>query len=134
MVMEITTPRSIFVAGSNLAGRHGLGAALHARKYYGAQYGVGVGRTGDAYMIPTKDENLKTLSIDRIRPYVKDFIQYAKDHPELEFNVTRVGCGLAGYNDKDMAPLFYGAPDNCLFVKEWDLILKEIEDNLSRRE
>lgn len=109
----------IFVFGSNLAGRHGKGAALDARREYGAVYGVGVGRTGDAYAIPTKGHSLQTLPLYVIAGYVKDFILYATDHPELEFFVTRVGCGLAGYSDDQIAPLFAGAPPNCELPKAW---------------
>jgi hypothetical protein len=109
----------IFVFGSNEAGRHGKGAALFARQNHGAVYGQGVGRTGNAYAIPTKDLNIRTLPLLRIEQYVLDFIEYAYDHPELTFNVTRIGCGLAGYRDEDIAPLFKGAPDNCNLPDEW---------------
>lgn len=101
---------AIFVFGSNLAGRHGKGAALAARRQYGAEYGVGVGLTGDAYAIPTKSATLTTLPLAHIAGHVDDFLAYARAHPELTFNVTRVGCGLAGYTDAQIAPLFAGAP------------------------
>lgn len=107
--------KSIFVFGSNLAGRHGKGAALSARQNWGAEYGVGRGRTGSAYALPTKDFKIKTLPIRDISRYVTEFIEYARSHPELQFIVTRVGCGLAGYKESDIRPLFEGAPDNCEF-------------------
>lgn len=110
----------IFVFGSNLAGRHGKGAALTAKVTYGAQYGVGVGRTGNAYAIPTKDASLKTLPLKTIQTYVSQFIDYAKAHPELQFYVTRVGCGLAGYTDAQIAPMFKGAPENAPLPKGWN--------------
>ena len=113
----------IFVFGSNLAGRHGAGAALFARKCHGAVYGVGCGRTGDAYAIPTKDENLKTLPLIVIRTEVEYFKLYARDNPDLTFNVTRIGCGLAGYKDEDIAPMFKNSPDNCLLPSEWKEII-----------
>lgn len=109
----------IFVFGSNLAGRHGRGAALYARQQHGAEYGVGVGRTGNAFAIPTKDENIKTLPLDRIQGYVSLFIAYAEGHPELVFEVTKIGCGLAGYQETDIAPLFANAPENCHLPKGW---------------
>ena len=109
----------IFVFGSNLAGRHGKGAAKDALNLYGAQYGNGVGRQGSSYAIPTKDHYLNTLPIETIGPYVDVFIDYAEAHPELTFNITRVGCGLAGHFDRDMAELFKTAPKNCLFDPEW---------------
>ena len=105
----------IFVFGSNLAGRHGAGAAKHAHKHFGAVYRVGKGPTGRAYAIPTKDEQLNVLPFPQIRRHVKDFIKYAKKHPELTFFVTRVGCGLAGFMEREMRPLFDRAPANCEF-------------------
>jgi hypothetical protein len=113
----------IFVFGSNLAGRHGKGAALFARANHGAVYGQGVGRTGNSYAIPTKDAKLQTLPLPTIRSYILDFLDYAKAHPELTFNVTRVGCGLAGYTDQDIAPLFAGHPANCNMPPEWEQLL-----------
>lgn len=109
----------IFVFGSNLAGRHGKGAALYARKYKGAVYGEGIGLHGNSYAIPTKDEKLKSLPLSLIRFYVKQFLFYASTCPELEFEVTRIGCGLAGYTDTDIAPMFKGAPSNCHLPNGW---------------
>lgn len=113
--------RTIFVFGSNLAGRHGKGAALYAREKKGAEYGVGVGRTGFAYAIPTKDGSLRTLPIGIIRNHVAKFLEYAKAHPELEFYITPIGTGLAGYKHEDIAPLFEGAKElsNCALPDEW---------------
>lgn len=110
---------NIFVFGSNLAGRHGAGSAKHARLNYSAEYGVGVGRTGDSYAIPTKDKNLNVLSISEIKPYVDDFIKYAEDHPELTFEVVKIGCGLSGYEEIEIAPLFKNCPKNCLLPRGW---------------
>jgi hypothetical protein len=110
---------NIFDFGSNLAGRHGAGAAVTAREVYGAVYGEGVGRTGNAYALPTKDERLRTLPLTRIRTYVQNFLTYARQHPELTFTVTRVGCGLAGYTDDEIAPMFIGAPSNCQMPRGW---------------
>lgn len=109
----------IFVFGSNLAGRHGKGAALCAKHSHGAVYGVGVGRTGNAYAIPTKDERIRTLPLDRIAMYVADFLDYAREHPELEFQVTKIGCGLAGYQEHEISPMFKEAPMNCHLPEWW---------------
>ena len=109
----------IFVFGSNLAGRHGKGAALYARENYGAEYGVGRGRTGGAYAIPTKDEKLNVIELSRIDFYVDEFVRYAYMNLELEFYVTKIGCGLAGYSEKDIAPLFLYAPNNCELPDGW---------------
>ena len=91
----------VFVFGSNLAGMHGGGAARVARLRFGAVIGNGVGMQGRSYAIPTMQGGTKT-----IRPYVNDFIAYAKEHPELTFLVTPIGCGIAGFEPEDIAPLF----------------------------
>ena len=109
----------IFVFGSNWAGRHGKGAALTARNDYGAVYGIGVGRTGNAYAIPTKDAHLRTLPLASVEKHVAAFLLYARQHPELDFLVTRIGCGLAGYKDHQIAPMFADAPDNCSLPDGW---------------
>ena len=96
----------IFVFGSNLAGMHGGGAARVAFRYFGAEWGKGVGLYGRTYAIPTMQGGVNT-----VKPYVDDFIVFAKNHPELTFLVTRIGCGIAGFRDKDIAPLFADALD-----------------------
>lgn len=112
----------VFVFGSNLAGRHGAGAALTARMQHGAVYGVGIGRTGNAYAIPTKDYQLRTMPLSHIALYVRTFITYAATHPQVMFDVTRIGCGLAGYSDEEIAPLFAQAPSNCVLPEGWRTI------------
>ena len=104
----ITTlrPSEIFVFGSNLEGFHGGGAARIAYEKFGAEWGVGVGPTGQCYAIPTMQGGVET-----IRPYVDEFISYAEQHPELTFLVTRIGCGIAGFTDEQIAPLFAAARD-----------------------
>lgn len=91
----------VFVFGSNLAGMHGGGAARVARLRFGAVMGKGVGMQGRSYAIPTMQGGTET-----IRPYVNNFIAYAKEHPELTFLVTPIGCGIAGFEPEDIAPLF----------------------------
>ena len=91
----------IFVFGSNKEGMHGGGAARIAYKEFGAIWGEGVGMTGRCYAIPTMDG-----SLDIIRKHVDDFTEYAAAHPELTFLVTRIGCGIAGWRDSEIAPLF----------------------------
>lgn len=109
----------IFVFGSNLAGRHGAGAALFARRNHGAIYGQGIGMQGNSYAIPTKDHHLRTLSIAVIKQYVDQFIQFARDHQHLKFQLTRIGCGLAGYSDAQIAPLFVDCPANIVKPIGW---------------
>lgn len=118
--------RWVLVFGSNLAGRHGAGAALVAAKHYGARYGVGEGMTGMAYAVPTKGRRLEVLDIDQVAAAVSRFVVVARSMPERMFWVTRVGCGLAGYKDKDIAPLFKDAPANCSFANEWKDLLEVV--------
>lgn len=91
----------VFVFGSNLAGMHGGGAAYVAFRKFGAVMGCGVGHRGQSYAIPTMQGGVET-----IKPYVDEFISYAKSHPECFFYVTRIGCGIAGFRDSEIAPLF----------------------------
>ena len=109
----------IFVFGSNQAGRHGKGAALYARQNHGAVYGVGEGITGNSYAIPTKDYKLRTRPLDAIRESVERFLDYAIRNPELKFGVTKIGCGLAGYKEHEIAPMFKDAPTNCYLPNNW---------------
>ena len=97
-------PDEVFVFGSNLAGMHGGGAARVAFRQFGAVMGCGVGFRGQSYAIPTMQGGVET-----IKPYVDDFIVFAREHPELFFFVTRIGCGIAGFREKDIAPLFADA-------------------------
>ena len=99
-------PDEVFVFGSNLAGMHGGGAAWVARKKFGAIMGQGVGLQGQSYAIPTMQGGVETIA-----PYVDEFIAFAKEHPELFFYVTRIGCGIAGFRDSQIAPLFASAVD-----------------------
>ena len=94
----------IFVFGSNLAGMHGGGAAYVAFQKFGAVMGCGVGLRGQSYAIPTMQGGVET-----IKPYVDEFISFAKSRPDLFFYVTRIGCGIAGFRDKEIAPLFKDA-------------------------
>lgn len=91
----------VFVFGSNLDGAHGAGAAKIARERFGAIWGQGIGLQGQSYGIPTMHGG-----IEEIKPYVDEFIEFARSRPELTFLVTRVGCGIAGVYDSEMAPLF----------------------------
>src|SRR5690554_5287689 len=116
---ELPQQGEIFVFGSNLAGRHGKGAAKVARAQYGAVYGVGEGLTGRAYAIPTKDVYIKTLPLFSIKAYIREFVLFAQEHPEMTFFLTRVGCGLAGYTDEQIAPLFKGVGENVSVPEEW---------------
>ena len=99
-------PNEIFVFGSNLYGAHAGGAARIANMYFGAVWGQGVGLQGQSYAIPTMQGGVET-----IRPYVDEFIAFARQHPEYTFLVTRIGCGIAGFREEEIAPLFKDALD-----------------------
>lgn len=114
----------IFVFGSNLAGRHGKGAARDALLRHGAIYGRGDGIQGNSYAIPTKGYDIETLPLDTIRYHVEEFLRYAQRHPEMTFNVTAIGCGLAGYRPAEIAPLFRDAPENCRLPEAFLTVLR----------
>lgn len=117
--MQSGRPIKIFVFGSNEAGIHGAGAARYAEVYKGAIRGIGYGHYGESFAIPTKDKRIQTLPLAAIETYVDYFIQYAKLHSEMLFQVTCIGCGLAGYEHGDIAPMFLKAPSNCEFDELW---------------
>jgi hypothetical protein len=108
-----------FTFGSNEAGIHGAGAAAYAYKNRKAVWGVGYGQTGQAFAIPTKDKQIQTLPLSAVQEYVDRFLDHARQNPHIEFQVTRIGCGLAGFTDEEIAPLFADAPPNCLFDEAW---------------
>lgn len=109
-------PNEIFVFGSNLDGFHGGGAARIAMDRFGAVWGQGVGLQGQCYAIPTMQGDVET-----IKPYVDEFVAFAGQHPEYKFLVTRIGCGIAGFADEEIAPLFQGAlnVENIILPREF---------------
>lgn len=109
-------PDEIFVFGSNLAGMHGGGAARAAVNHFGAVMGQGVGIQGQSYAIPTMHGG-----VNKIAPYVDQFIEYAKLHPQQTFLVTRIGCGIAGFTAREIAPLFRSAfgIDNIILPRDF---------------
>lgn len=118
-------PNEIFVFGSNLQGAHGGGAAYIAYEKFGAVWGQGVGLQGQSYAIPTMQGGVKT-----IKPYVDEFIRFAKAHKEYMFLVTRIGCGIAGFAAEQIAPLFYHAMDveNIILPEDFAQIVNDIHD------
>lgn len=122
--------KRIFVFGSNLAGRHGKGAALEAVNRWGAVYGQGQGRQGNSYAIPTKDYNLKTLRLEYIESYIFTFLNYAEQNEDLEFLLTPIGCGLAGYSPEQIGPMFNNAPYNVKIPKEFKPFAKNARNRL----
>ncbi|HEY4307725.1 MAG TPA: hypothetical protein VGM82_24835 [Gemmatimonadaceae bacterium] len=122
----MVSPTSVFVFGSNRAGIHGGGAANVAFKEYSARWGQGEGLAGRSYAIPTKDERIDTLPLRFVAEYVRSFVEFAVERPYLTFAVTRVGCGLAGFTDDQIAPLFVMAPANCELPEGWREIILRI--------
>jgi len=116
-------PNEIFVFGSNLSGLHGGGAARIAFDKFGAIWGQGVGLQGQTYAIPTMQGCVET-----IQPYVDKFIEFAKEHTEYKFLVTRIGCGIAGFDDSEIAPLFTEAigVENIILPKEFVEFIESI--------
>lgn len=119
-------PGTVFVFGSNRGGIHGAGAARYAYKFCGAEWEHGEGLTGDAssgfcsYAIPTKKNIAMSLSLQEVKEHVDKFVEFAWEHRELNFFVTRIGCGLAGFTDDDIGPLFKDAPPNCELPTGWE--------------
>jgi len=122
-IKELAT-NEVFVFGSNLSGSHGGGAALVALRKFGAVWGQGVGLQGQSYGIPTMQGGVETIA-----PYVDEFIEFAKEHQELTFYVTRIGCGIAGFRDSEIAPLFSKARQlkNVILPKTfWDELGEDV--------
>lgn len=111
----------VFVFGSNLRGMHGGGAAATAHRCFGAVWGQGVGLQGQSFAIPTMQGGVKT-----VKPYVDEFIEFAKCHPELRFLVTKIGCGIAGFREEQIALLFAEAIDvkNIILPRDFVEIIK----------
>jgi len=109
----------IFVFGSNTAGRHAAGAARFAVVKHKAEMGVAEGETGNAYAIPTCDRNINPLPFEKVKEGVERFIAFARQNPRMKFQVTRIGCGIAGFKDEEIGPLFAKAPANCAMPPEW---------------
>jgi hypothetical protein len=125
----------VFVFGSNLSGIHGAGAALHAKKVHGAVQGVGAGRTGNAYALPTKGVQVRpkdgkpylpTLPLQQIDAHAALFKLHAREHIATDFKLTAVGCGLAGFTAEQIAPLFADSPHNVLFPPEWRAVFAHL--------
>ena len=119
--IQSLAPDEVFVFGSNLGGFHGGGAARAAMDKFGAVWGQGIGLQGQSYAIPTMQGGVET-----IKPYVDQFIEFALSRPDLFFYVTRIGCGIAGFTDEEIAPLFRSAlsADNIALPKSFHDILE----------
>lgn len=116
--------KEVFVFGSNAQGLHGAGAAKEAFLKHGAKYGIGYGlcfdHNGASFAIPTKDRHIQTLPTAAVERFVIGFLAFAESRPDLVFKVTRIGTGLAGLKDEEMASMFANAPSNCAFDLKWE--------------
>lgn len=126
---DIKTPPPVFVFGSNLIGNHGNGAAKFAKLKHGAKEGVGEGRCGDSYAIPTKITSAKSLPYEEVCRNVQAFLQYAEKHYWDTFHLTAIGTGYAGFGVEDIAPLFGAAPKNVKLPKLFLLFLDRDASN-----
>lgn len=116
---DVDTKAMVFVFGSNLSGIHGAGAAKYAAQHKGAVPGVGEGRMGMSYALPTKGKRITMMSVSEIQDHVDTFLDHARANPDDQFQVTQVGCGLGGHRKEDIAPMFEYAPENCFFDRMW---------------
>lgn len=125
-------PNEVFVFGSNEAGMHGGGAAYRAMSKFRARYGVGFGPTGQCFAIPTKDWHIQTLPLEEIKFYVDRFWYFVKYHDAYHFLITKIGCGLAGYKEEDIAPLFadFINFDNVSLPEEFVKIIKNESESI----
>ena len=115
----MNTGHRVLVFGSNEAGKHAGGAAYYARNHWGAVSGVGFGPQGKSFAIPTMDWDMHPLSLTAISHYVERFLRYARVNPEMQFLVTAVGCGIAGFSEDQIKPMFADAPPNCILPAGW---------------
>lgn len=123
--------KQVFVFGSNESGFHGAGAALIAKEKFGAVQRLGFGFSGKSFAIPTKDWEIETLDLPTVDFYVGRFIEFAITHPKLEFLVTKIGCGLAGFGVFEIAPLFFkngSPPKNVILPKDFWNYMEQHED------
>ncbi len=118
--------RSIFCFGSNLAGNHMGGSAREAVHSHGAIFGEGIGPQGNSYAIPTLDHKFQKLALHDIAAHVGDFIEYARKNPEMTFNIVAIGCGIAAFDPREIAPMFRDAPGNCNLPKEFIQVLEAL--------
>ena len=111
----------IFVFGSNLAGIHGAGAAKFALQHHGAIWGQGEGLQGNSYALPTKDKNIKSLTLDQITLYIERFLSFARSNRDKTFLLTPIGTGLAGFSRQEIAQILYDSevPINVVLSREW---------------
>jgi hypothetical protein len=128
-LMVTSFDRVIFVFGSNQGGVHAGGAARDAKEHFGAVMGIQFGLRGRSFAIPTLDSDYQQLPLDAIKASVTLFLRFATGRPDHLFYVTPIGTGIAGFSHDQIAPLFAGAPSNCLLPPEWTALLSTPEQS-----
>lgn len=118
-MIQVLKDKEVFIFGSNLAGNHAGGAARQAKEQFGAQEGVGEGRTGQSYAFPTLNENLKKRSDEDLKKSIQYLYEYCEGNKDQKFLLTKVGCGIAGYEEEYMKSLFKNPPHNLVLPEEW---------------
>ena len=113
-------PNEIFVFGSNQRGAHAGGAARLAKEKFGAREGVGEGLTGQSYAFPTLTASFEKVSRAALEAGRDRFFATARQHPDKTFLLTKVGCGIAGFSEEEIRPLFQNAPANVVLPEDWD--------------
>lgn len=128
---------TIFVFGSNMAGTHAGGAAKIALQHFGAMHGVGRGWAGQSFAIPTMNEHLQQMPLSQIEHYIDDFKIYVLNHTQMQFFITAVGCGVAGYKVEEIAPMFKGIAHHVIFPESFrpfvEKTLPKINQKLLKR-
>lgn len=118
-IVKTLPENTIFVFGSNMAGKHMGGAAKTAFQHFGALLGVGRGWSGQSFAIPTMNEHLQQMPLSQIQHYVEDFKIYTANHPKNTYFLTSIGCGVAGYKVEEIAPMFKGISPNVIFPESF---------------
>lgn len=130
-------PGVVAVFGSNRQGKHKKGMADTALRHYGARMDRGHGFQGSSYAIPTREFHngyLRSLDLESVRAYVYVFLDFARQHPDIRFLVTRIGCGYAGFTDEQIAPLFFLSPSNCILPEVWKPFVRRYVLSIIRSE
>lgn len=124
-------PNEVFVFGSNMNGNHAGGAAFVAQERFGAEWGCSEGLRGQSYAIPTLNRNMEKVTRKQLHVSFVIFIDCVIKHPEKVFYLTKIGCGIAGWNIYEVATIFFDAlflselegklPSNLILPKEFHL-------------
>ncbi len=132
-IIKTLPENTIFVFGSNLLGRHAGGAARTACLHFGAVQGVGRGWMGQSFAIPTINEHLEPMPLSQIQHYIDEFKVYVKNHPKNQYFITSIGCGIAGYQIEEIAPMFKGIAKNVILPISFQVFLEPALPKLTQK-